>query len=315
MRRSDLFALAAVLYEMLAGRPAFDAPTPVRMLHALMYEQPPALTGSSMIASVDRVVHRGLAKRPSERDRSAAEFADDLRVAADDTATTGTRQARPLSRLLVLPFRMLRADPEIDFLSFSLADAVTTSLSGLGSLVVRSSLAAAKFGTDTPDLQTIAREADVDAVLSGALLRAGSQVRLSAQLAEAPGGTLLWSHTMQVGLDDIFQLHDTLVHQLVDALSIQLTAREHRLLGRDVPARANAYEFFLRANELAKESDGWHLAVELVQAVRRAGSPIRAGLGAARSRLSPARQIRERRSRRECCTRRGGAQPRADAES
>ena len=156
--RSDLFALAAVLYEMLAGRPAFDGPTPVRMLHALMYEQPPALTGSSMIASVDRVVHRGLAKRPSERYQSAAEFADDLRLAADDTSTTGTTQARPLSRLLVLPFRMLRADPEIDFLSFSLADAVTTSLSGLGSLVVRSSLAAAKFGTDTPDLQKIARE-------------------------------------------------------------------------------------------------------------------------------------------------------------
>ena len=153
----------------------------------------------------------------------------------------------------------------MDFLSFSLADAVTTSLSGLGSLVVRSSLAAAKFGTDTPDLQTIAREADVDAVLSGALLRAGSQVRLSAQLAEAPGGTLLWSHTMQVGLDDIFQLHDTLVHELVAALSIQLTAREHHLLGRDVPARANAYEFYLRGNELAKESDGWELAVDLYQ--------------------------------------------------
>jgi eukaryotic-like serine/threonine-protein kinase len=261
--RSDLFALAAVLYEMLAGRPAFDGPTPVRVLHALMYDQPPALTGSSMIAAVDRVVHRGLAKRPIDRYGSAAEFAADLRLAADDTATTGTAQARPLSRLLVLPFRLLRADPEVDFLGFSLADAVTTSLSGLGSLVVRSSLTAAKFGTDTPDLQQIAREADVDAVLSGALLRAGSQVRLSAQLAEAPGGALLWSHTMQVGLDDIFHLHDTLVHELVDALSIQLTTREHRLLGRDVPARASAYEFYLRANELANEADGWNVAVDL----------------------------------------------------
>jgi serine/threonine protein kinase len=261
--RSDLFSLGTVLYEMLAGRPAFDGPTTLRLLHALMYEQPPALTGSSTIAAVDRVVHRALEKRPADRYASAADFAAELRVAADETASSGTARARPLSRLLVLPFRLLRADPEIDFLSFSLADAVTTSLSGLGSLVVRSSLAAAKFGTDTPDLQQIAREADVDAVLSGALLRAGSQVRLSAQLAEAPGGALLWSHTMQVGLDDIFQLHDTLVHQLVDALSIQLTAREHRLLGRDVPARASAYEFYLRANELANESDGWEVAVDL----------------------------------------------------
>jgi tetratricopeptide (TPR) repeat protein len=102
-------------------------------------------------------------------------------------------------------------------------------------------------------------------VLSGTLLRAGAQVRLSAQLAEAPGGAVMWSHTMQVAFEDIFQLHDTLVHELVTALSIQLTAREHRLLGRDVPASAKAYEFYLRANELATTSDGWHLAVELYE--------------------------------------------------
>jgi TolB-like protein len=263
--RSDLFALGAVLYEMLAGRPAFDGPTPVRVLHALMYEQPPALTGSSLVTSVDRVVHRALAKHPSNRYGSAEEFATELRVAADDTATTAASSIRRLSRVIVLPFRLLRADSEIDFLSFSLADAITTSLSGLGSLVVRSSLAAAKFAAETPDLQTIAREADVDAVLSATLLRAGSQVRLSAQLAEAPGGAVMWSHTMQVPFEDIFQLHDRLVHELVDALSIRLTAREHRLLGRDVPASAKAYEFYLRANELATASDGWRLAADLYE--------------------------------------------------
>ncbi len=261
--RSDLFAVGAVLYEMLSGRPAFDGPTPVRVLHALMYEQPPALTGSSAIAAVDRVIHRALAKNPQNRYQSAEEFAAELRIAADDTTTSATAQARRLSRLIVLPFRLLRADPEIDFLGFSLADAVTTSLSALASLVVRSSLAAAKFAAETPDLQTIAREADVDAVLSGTLLRAGSQVRLSAQLAEAPGGAVLWSHAMQVGFEDIFQLHDRLVHDLVDALSLQLTAREHRLLGRDVPASAKAYEFYLRANEVASDPKGWEVAVDL----------------------------------------------------
>jgi eukaryotic-like serine/threonine-protein kinase len=262
--RADLFAVGAVVYEMLAGRPAFDGPTPARVLHALMYEQPPALAGSWAVATVDRVIHRALAKQPSERFASAQDFAADLRAAADGTTTAAaTAQARPLSRLIVLPFRLLRADPDIDFLGFSLADAVTTSLSGLGSLVVRSSLTAAKFAGDTPDLQVIAREAGVDAVLSGALLRAGTKVRLSAQLAEAPGGTVLWSNTLQVDFEDIFQLHDTLVRELVDGLSIQLTAREHRLLGRDVPASAKAYEFFLRANELAKSGEGWELAVDL----------------------------------------------------
>src|SRR5579871_5800407 len=74
-----------------------------------------------------------------------------------------------LTRLIVLPFRMLRPDPETDFLAFSLPDAVTTSLSGLKSLVVRSSLMASRYAAGNLDLKTIATEADVDLVLTGTL--------------------------------------------------------------------------------------------------------------------------------------------------
>ena len=44
--RSDLFAVGAILFEMLAGRPAFAGRTFVEIIHATQYEQPPALTGS-----------------------------------------------------------------------------------------------------------------------------------------------------------------------------------------------------------------------------------------------------------------------------
>ena len=73
------------------------------------------------------------------------------------------RQPVKVRRLIVLPFRMLRADPDTDFLAFSLPDAVTLSLSGLTSLVVRSSMAAARFGgaADTADPKTILRWAEV----------------------------------------------------------------------------------------------------------------------------------------------------------
>lgn len=260
--RSDLFAVGAILYEMLAGQPAFHGDTAVRVLHAVQHAQPPVLGGSAAIAAVDRVVHRALSKQPSARHASAEAFARELRAACSDSSAVEAVQARPLSRLIVLPFRLLRPDPDVDFLAFSLADAVTASVSGLGSLVVRSSLTAAKFGADA-DLQKIAREADVDVVLSGTLLRAGDRMRLTAELAEAPGGAVLWSHVMQVSSGDIFQLHDTLVQKLIEALSIPLTAREHRMLGRDVPASAKAYECYLRANELAKDAAGWDAAVEL----------------------------------------------------
>ena len=55
------------------------------------------------------------------------------------TAAPLGRSAAAMTRLIVLPFRVLRPDPAIDFLSFSLPDAIATSLSGIGSLIVRSS--------------------------------------------------------------------------------------------------------------------------------------------------------------------------------
>src|SRR5688500_5494738 len=65
--RSDLFAAGAIFFEMLAGRPAFDGRNMVEILHATLYEQPPALTGSPAIAAADRVIRWSLAKRPAER--------------------------------------------------------------------------------------------------------------------------------------------------------------------------------------------------------------------------------------------------------
>src|SRR5215831_13779112 len=70
--------------------------------------------------------------------------------------TSAPAQPTSLKRLVVLPFRMLRPDPGTDFLAFSLPDALTTSLSVLKSLVVRSSLAALRFSNGPQDLKTIA---------------------------------------------------------------------------------------------------------------------------------------------------------------
>jgi TolB-like protein len=162
-----------------------------------------------------------------------------------------------------MPFRVLRPDPDTDFLAFSLPDAITGSLSGLDSLVVRSSLLASRFAGDAPDLARIATEADADVALTGTILRAGDELRVSSQLVEVPGGAVLWSHAYQMQLRDVFQIQDEIVHRIVESLSLPLTAREHRRLSSDVPASSTAYEFYLRANQLSRSSDDWTLARDL----------------------------------------------------
>lgn len=247
---SDLFAAGAMLYEMLTGRYAFPGDTLMPVFQAIMTQPPPLLPEGPGARPLNDILRRALARAPEERYRSAEAMAQELRSAsAGATTSAGPVLGRWQRRLIVLPFRMLRPDPEMDFLAFSLPDAITSSLSGLESLVVRSSLAAARFAAGVPDLRAIAAEADVNAVLTGSLLRAGDQLRLSAQLVEAPSGTLIWSHTAQVALRDLFQVHDELLNRIVDSLSVPLTAREQEMVKKDVPASATAYELYLRANQ------------------------------------------------------------------
>lgn len=77
--RSDLFSLAVMLYEMVAGRKPFSGDSVITITYNIMNLQPAALTGVPQV--VDRIVARGMAKDPSLRFRSAAEMVEELRRA------------------------------------------------------------------------------------------------------------------------------------------------------------------------------------------------------------------------------------------
>jgi eukaryotic-like serine/threonine-protein kinase len=172
-------------------------------------------------------------------------------------------EPKAIRSLIVLPFRMLRPDPGTDFLAFSLPEALTTSLSGLKSLVVRSSLAASRFADGTQDLKTIAAEAHVDLIVTGTLLSTGDEIRVTAQLTDAATGTLMCSLSTQTSIGNVFRLQDELTECLVDALSLELTSREQRILRHDVPADPKAYEYYLRGNQFSRESKQWGAARDL----------------------------------------------------
>ncbi|MFB3826718.1 MAG: protein kinase [Bryobacteraceae bacterium] len=256
--RSDLFAVGAILYEMIAGRPAFSGPSAVQVFHAIVYDQPAALLGPDPVPALDLAIRRALAKSPAGRYPSADEMAGDLRRVLSRCDSSTTVRASPARRLIVLPFRMLRPDPNIDFLGFSLADAITVSLSGLQSLLVRSTMTAAKYANEA-DLKNVARETEVDLVLTGSLLSAGDQIRISTQLVDAATGTLCWSQTSQGSLRDIFELQDQVVQRVAGSLSLSLSGRDAENLHRDVPASPAAYEYYLRANQLSYDYN--HLTV------------------------------------------------------
>jgi len=263
--RTDLYAAGAILFECVSGRRPFEGKNTLEALHATLHEQPPALSGSAAAQGLDRIVRRALSKRPEERQADAATLRQDLLAVLDSARGADTPRVVALTRLIVLPLRPLRADPDTDFLGPALADALAGSLASVESLVVRSSLAAARWADEGPDLEQLAREAEVDVALVGTLLRAGEQLRVSTQLLELPGGAVLWSDTSTAPLGDVFQLQDRLTARIVEAVAPTLTAREHRALRRDVPASARAYEYYLRAHPLSLEPASWDLARQMYE--------------------------------------------------
>ena len=260
----DIFAAGCILYEMLTGKQPFAGDSFVDVLYAVLHHDPPPLSGSPEIEALDQLIRRAMAKRPENRFSSPREMLDAVNAVSLSGSTTTASPARTVTRLIALPFRMLKKDTETDFLAYSLPDAISSSLSGIDSLIVRSSQMGSVF-EGLADPKRVAVEADVDAMLTGTLLRAGDRIRLTCQLVEAPCGTVIWSDTATSSIQDLFKIQDELCDGIVQSLRLPLNDRERSIFRRDVPSSPRAFEYYLRANQMAakKTLDDMRLARDM----------------------------------------------------
>jgi eukaryotic-like serine/threonine-protein kinase len=255
--RSDLFSAGIMLFEMLAGRPPFSGKTLAAIAQSVLHEAPPVLTGSPAVSAADRILHRALSKKRDERYPTAEALVADLRAAMQLAADDSVAEARPMLRLAVLPFRLLKRDPDTDYLGLSLADALVSSLSGLESLVVRSSLKTARYANTVPDLEAVAADLAVDVVLTGSMLRSQDQVRVSAELVSVPAGDVWWSQTTHVPLDAVIDLHDELARRVIASLPLTTQDRNYR---PRAAGNAKAFDLYLHGMRLRGDTASWRPA-------------------------------------------------------
>ncbi len=255
--RADLFSAGVILFEMLAGRAPFSGKTVPAIAQSVLHDTPPVLTGSPAISAADRILHRALSKKPDERYPTAEALAADLRAALQLAASDSVAEVRQMLRLAVLPFRLLKRDPDTDYLGVSLADALASSLTGLESLVVRSSLKTARYANTVPDLEAVAAELAVDVVLTGSILRTQDQVRVTAELVSVPAGDIWWSQTAHVPLAAVIDLHDELARKVIS--SLPLTTQDHNYRPR-AAGNAKAFDFYLHGMRLRGETGSWRQA-------------------------------------------------------
>jgi eukaryotic-like serine/threonine-protein kinase len=150
---------------------------------------------------------------------------------------------------VVLPFDNLSPDADNAYFADGLTEELIADLSRVRALRVISRTSAMHFKGTTKSLPEIAREVNVRYALEGSVRRAGTSLRITAQLIDAETDAHLWAEKYVGSLDDVFDLQERLSRRIVDALRLTLTPDEHdRLASRDIPD-VEAYALYLRATQ------------------------------------------------------------------
>jgi eukaryotic-like serine/threonine-protein kinase len=180
-----------------------------------------------------------------------------VRTAAVVPADGGTR------RVAVLPFRLLRIEPDLDYLSIALPDAVAGGLAADPGLTVDTSLLQEKQPLSEDEAAT---RVGAHVVLTGTIVREGSEIQVRPQLRSVIDRRVLWSGRIQMPAASLFQLQDRVSADVARALAGNRGGRRTAPSGLDVPENPRAYELYLRSNQLAVQSGRWTDAVALYQA-------------------------------------------------
>jgi TolB-like protein/Flp pilus assembly protein TadD len=155
-------------------------------------------------------------------------------------------RAAHIRSIAVLPLVNLSGDPEQEYFADGITEQLTTDLGQISALRVISRTSAMHYKGTNKKLPEIARELDVDAVVEGAVQRAGNQVRITAQLIEAPTDRHLWAKSYQRDLRDILNLQDDVAQAIAEEVRVKVTPREQLRLGKARPVNPQAHEAYLR---------------------------------------------------------------------
>lgn len=149
--------------------------------------------------------------------------------------------------IVVLPYDNLSPDPGDHYLGDGFTDEITTRLSNVGRLRVISRTSALALKGRNWTVPTVARETGVQYVLEGSVRKAGSELRVTAQLIDAAGDTHVWAETYSGSVEDVFGMQASVSLAIVDALEIELSGEEEtRIAERPFPS-FQAYQFFVQA--------------------------------------------------------------------
>ena len=171
--------------------------------------------------------------------------------------------------IAVLPFTNMSNDPEQEFFSDGITEDIITALSKISSMLVIARNSTFIYKGKAVDVKQVGRDQGVRYVLEGGVRKAGSRVRITAQLIDASTGQHRWADRYDRDLEDIFAVQDEITKKIVSELDVQLRAGEQARLFSSGTDNLEAWECVRLGSDLLNSVKGDQIS-EAMRLVKRA---------------------------------------------
>jgi non-specific serine/threonine protein kinase len=264
--RTDLFSLGTLLYQMGTGALPFGGDTSAVVYEAILNRDPATATqvNRDLPPEFGRILDKALEKDRNLRYQSATDIKTDLirlqrdldsghKRAAGGGDSRGGTPAKPAEKsIAVLYFENLSGVKEDEYLRDGITEDIITELSKIRGLNIYSRPTVLAYRDKQVTPTQIGQQLSAAYVLAGSLRRAGSRLRINAQLVDTHTDFPLWSERYDREMQDVFEVQDEIARKIAEALRITLTPQEQQALASRPTENLQAYDLYLRGKSYAR---------------------------------------------------------------
>jgi serine/threonine protein kinase/Tfp pilus assembly protein PilF len=256
-RRTDIWSLGVVMYEMITGHNPFSRQYQQASLYAITNERHPPVSSlrPEVPSLLERIIDRCLEKSPEARYESAEALIDDLQKVSPAPGETEETAGKSIA---VLPFSDISPEKDNAYFTEGLTEEIVVKLSRLRNLKILPLPSVMSYDRNGKSMKQIAADLGVQYLLMGSVRKHGSDLRVATQLVKGDAEAVIWGETQNGAMEKVFDIQEHVANRVVHALKLRLTPGEKRSLKRRATENTEAFQLYLRGrffwNKRRKES-------------------------------------------------------------
>jgi len=259
--RTDLFSAGTVLYQMATGNAPFPGETSAVIFDAILNREPAPLSqlNPALPNELGRILGRALEKDRNLRYQTATDLKTELLRLKRD-ADSGGRRAVDESRpgraaeksIAVLYFENLSGVKEDEYLRDGVTEDIISELSKIKTLRVFSRTTVLAYRDKEVSPAQIGQQLGAAYLLTGSLRRAGTRLRINAELVDTGNSFPVWSERYDREMADVFEVQDEIARKIAEALRVTLSPQEQAALAARPTENLQAYDLYLRGKSYVR---------------------------------------------------------------